>query len=219
MFDYLLSLIAPHVCVVCQKEGDLLCRGCVQLIKPAVNQCYRCAKKLNKRHVCKRCQKHSPLYDLQVATGYAADVKELVHRFKYKRSKAAGRLIAKLMTPMLAGTTCALVTHVPTASRRVRIRGYDQSAIIARELAKQLNLSYRPLLLRDSQLRQVGQTRAVRKKQMQGAFRARQTIEATSIILVDDVLTTGSTTEAAAEALKRAGAEKITAAVFAARIK
>jgi predicted amidophosphoribosyltransferase len=110
-----------------------------------------------------------------------------------------------------------LIAYVPTAPQRVRERGYDQAALIAKELAIRSKLPYHTLLARTGTQRQLGQQRAVRKEQMTGAFRSLDKIDLQDkhVLLIDDVLTTGATCEAAARALRQAGAKRVSAAVFA----
>jgi ComF family protein len=109
-----------------------------------------------------------------------------------------------------------VVTHVPTATSRVRRRGYDQAELLARQLAQDLKLPYASLLIRDGQSRQVGATRQARLAQLTHAFRIPKHFpQNVSILLVDDVVTTGATIETAARILRAAGAKSVSAAVFA----
>jgi ComF family protein len=143
--------------------------------------------------------------------------KELIHRLKYERVRAGAKTIARLLADGYVAND-EIITHVPTAGERVRARGYDQADLIARELSKQAGIPYLSLLNRLGKERQVGQKRADRKLQMKGAFYVRRQplLVGKSVLLVDDVLTTGATCEAAARALKRAGARSVSAIVFAA---
>jgi predicted amidophosphoribosyltransferase len=110
-----------------------------------------------------------------------------------------------------------LVTWIPTATARVRARGYDQSRQIARSLARQIGCPIAPLLARSGQQRQVGHSRAERLAQLQAAYRPVKPwlIDGKDILLVDDVFTTGATLSAAAEQLHAAGARSVHAYVFA----
>lgn len=110
-----------------------------------------------------------------------------------------------------------VVTHIPTAARRKRERGYDQAALLARTVAHELDLPHIPLLERIGNARQMGAASSARRTQLRGVFRPLKpyVIQNASILLVDDVLTTGSTLEAAARVLRTAGAASISAVVFA----
>lgn len=143
--------------------------------------------------------------------------KELVRTLKFERAKGAAVAMADAMAAALEVSGEVYITHVPTANSRVRERGYDQAALIARELARRTGRPYIPLLARLSGQRQLGQQREVRIKQMEGAFRVLNPalVNRKHVLIVDDVLTTGATCEAAARALRQAGAKYVSAAVFA----
>ena len=117
--------------------------------------------------------------------------------------------------PFLPGEV--IVTHVPTASKRIRQRGYDHAQLLARALVREHKLTYLPLLTRAGSARQVGSTRGTRLVQLSDAFRIIQTdrIRGASVLLVDDIVTTGGTLEAAARCLKQSGANQIDAVAFA----
>jgi Predicted amidophosphoribosyltransferases len=144
-------------------------------------------------------------------------VKELVRVLKFERAKGAAVAMADAMLAMLGTFGEVCITHVPTANSRVRERGYDQAALIAKELSRRSGRLYAPLLARMGNQRQLGQNRSVRTKQMRGGFRILNPalLRDRHILLVDDVLTTGATCEAAARALCQAGAKRVSAIVFA----
>ena len=108
-----------------------------------------------------------------------------------------------------------LVVPIPTATTRVRQRGYDQAKLLARAIARQTGLRYTNCLVRQGQAHQVGASRQARHNQLEGALRVKKTVQGVCIILVDDVTTTGATLEAAASVLRQAGAQQIEALTFA----
>ncbi len=164
------------------------------------------------------CSRKSALRHVWVRASYDGQVKQLVHDFKFERKQAAAEPVAVMMKealPYLPANT--IVAHIPTATNRVRQRGYDHAELIARALARQLDLQHASLLYRVTQTRQVGSRRAERIKQMEQAFTCAfpQKVAQKHILLVDDLTTTGATLESAARCLKSQGAKIINAVVFA----
>ena len=153
-----------------------------------------------------------------VATEYEGAAKDLVHKFKFERAKSAAKIIAQYLDERLPYIKPdVVVTHLPTATARARVRGYDQGELIAREFAALRGLLFLPLLARSGQSRQVGASRKQRLMQLEQSFMPVKVafIKRAHILLIDDVLTTGATLETAAKVLKLAGAKSINAAVFA----
>lgn len=148
-------------------------------------------------------------------TGRARDV---VLGMKYRNRRAVGRHLAGLVVNRLVELgvhqELDVVTWAPTSPRRRRERGFDQGELIARVVARQLGLPCRRILERSSgSASQTGQSRAAR---LGGpTFRARPDIGGDRVLVVDDVVTTGATLHAAADALRRRGALPVLAAVAA----
>jgi len=135
---------------------------------------------------------------------------------KYERASSGMAEAAALMHPLLGylPENSSLV-HIPTATRRVRQRGHDHALLLAHHLSRLAGIESVTHLARTGQAHQVGSSRAERLRQLQNAFRPAGPLKGKNIILVDDVLTTGATLEAAARELKRAGARTVSALVFA----
>jgi ComF family protein len=110
-----------------------------------------------------------------------------------------------------------LIVPVPTATRRVRGRGYDQAVLLARAFAKRAGCQYAPLLLRIGAQEQIGANKAQRRDQLQGVIYVKNdaVVQNMRILLIDDVMTTGATLETAAHILKQAGAKVVGSLVFA----
>jgi ComF family protein len=142
--------------------------------------------------------------------------KDMVGRLKFSGAREAARAIAAAMTHLVTQKD-AVIVSVPTATSRVRLRGYDQASLIAKALARQTNGEYAHALRRVGQHRQVGASRVQRLQQMENSFIVwnPKHIAGRHIVLVDDVMTTGATLEAAATVLKAAGAKRVNAVVFA----
>ena len=219
IFDTLLSVIAPHECLGCGAEGALLCGTCRLLLPDIPPRCYRCRRISSGGLTCRACRKVSRLRYVRAATDYEGIAQQLVWRLKFGGAQAAKREIVHSLLPLVRQMDCrdACIVPVPTATSRVRQRGYDQAKLIARQLAQEAHLPYIDCVQRQGQTHQVGASRRQRQKQLAGAFYVRrpQCIRNGHLILVDDVLTTGATLEAAAAVLRRAGAGQIDALVFA----
>jgi len=219
LLELAVSLFAPHTCLGCGAEEDrLLCEACVATMPRVPSRCYRCKAVTTGSKVCRDCRRRTPLDHVVVFTYHEGLAKELIHRMKYERAQAGLLEAAALLAP---GLDClppnTILTHVPTASSRVRQRGYDHARILARALAAHTALPSAVCLARLGQAHQVGASRAGRLRQLEGAFRPVrcEAFRGQHVVLVDDVLTTGATLEVTAYELKRAGAQTVSAVVFA----
>lgn len=216
MIELLTSVIAPHTCLKCGREGSLLCTFCNSNLIIYAPRCYKCAQPSEGGRLCRSCRPGSALWALQATAIYEGLAKKLVHTMKYERAKTAAKVIAERMNQTLDLPPDVTLVPVPTASSRVRIRGYDQAVLIGKELSKLSGLPCVQLLQRRGQQRQVGQTRTQRLVQLHDAFYSKTVNEHKNIVLVDDVTTTGATFEVAAACLKAAGAKRVQAIAFAA---
>jgi ComF family protein len=145
-------------------------------------------------------------------------VRAAIHRVKYRGESARAAWCATEMTTLLSPSPDRpdAICAVPLAPNRRRRRGFNQSEVIGRALAKQVGLSYLDALerVRDT-APQVGLTAEERYLNVQNAFRAVTSLEGIHLGLVDDVLTTGATMRACAQAARQAGAARVTGLVLA----
>jgi len=219
LLDKLIGVVAPHNCIGCGLEGDLLCGDCQQnklILLPSF--CYICKKETKNSAICSECAPGSSLKSVHIGCLYDGPANQLVQRLKFDRARAAAATMARrLNTTLPALDTSILITNVPTATSRIRQRGYDQAALLASALASQRGLAYKPTLAKTNQLRQVGASRQQRQTQSGVSFRVTspKSVLGRHILLVDDVLTTGASLEACAKLLIQKGALSVRAAVFA----
>lgn len=200
LIDNLISKLAPHECTGCGQEGSLLCRYCGDILYDPV---LRDAK--------------GSLGSVWAVTSYQEFAKDLVWQLKFQGARAAADIMADLMSGLGTAGSETLVVPVPTASKRARQRGYDQAKLLARGIASRKRLLYADCLRRAGQSHQVGASREQRLRQLGRAFRLKDDylVRGRHVILVDDVMTTGATLEAAAAVLNKAGAGRVEAVVFA----
>jgi ComF family protein len=149
----------------------------------------------------------------RAAVAYDELSRSLAIRLKYGRKVAIARTMARYMAPLVASEGDPILVPVPLHRSRLWRRGFNQSALVARELARRLGIKADPMLLR--RIRRTpplkGMSPLQRRKTVAGAFRVRDksAVAGRTVVLVDDVLTTGSTAEACARTLKRAGAARV----------
>jgi ComF family protein len=167
--------------------------------------------------MCTRCR--SPLAHVWVRTAYEGLARDLIHTMKFGRARAASRPISDLMLEALPYglSVDTWVVPVPTASARVRQRGYDHAALLAKRVAGQRGFTFNNSLRRLGNARQVGATRQKRQTQLEGAFYCPrpEVVQGRNILLVDDIVTTGASIERAAKVLRQAGARSVSALIFA----
>jgi len=203
----------------CGAEGDVVCQMCAyDMFQPVPSRCYNCLKLTRDSRVGEKCRKTIPVRQVRVVTDYDKQAKKFIGLLKFERARSVADLVAQQIAqslPQLPPET--VITHLPTATTRHRARGYDQSQLIAKKLSKITKLPYMQLLERRGQTRQVGATRSVRIKQAKNMFVALgpENIAGKTVLIVDDILTTGASLSAAAGVLKQNGAKNVSAAVFA----
>jgi len=192
-------------CIDCWRTIEFIQGGCVQCGLPLANT--------DIEH-CAACLAKPPRIDrTRAAVTYDEITRGLVLRLKYGRKVGLAKTMAHYMAPLLprdAGDVT--LVPVPLHRRRIWQRGFNQSGLIAHELSKRTGLAVEHALVRTKRTPPLkGMSRKQRRRAVAGAFRARESanLRGRTVVLVDDVLTTGSTAEGCARALLRAGAERV----------
>jgi competence protein ComFC len=212
----LAELIAPPLCLGCGNEGSMLCEVCrPSAIITKAPTCFVCNRISAGGRTCKKCRVKTVLAGASVASHYDGLPKKLIQSLKFERARSAAGPLAALITPLLSPGDFDIVTAVPPAPARYRERGFNHAELIARRVATDLGLPYRPLIARISNERQLGHSRRERLEQAKHSFLAWQSLNYERILIIDDVLTTGATLSACASALKQAGAKRVWGAVAA----
>ncbi|MEK7599540.1 MAG: phosphoribosyltransferase family protein [Patescibacteria group bacterium] len=216
--DVIIAQIVPHDCLQCGVEGDLLCFSCHEQLPKAPMLCYKCGAPSLGGMTCSICLLVTDLTEVRVVTNYDGVAKNLLYKLKLAGTQAAASVIARKLHEVLGDLDPdSIIVPVPTATSRVRQRGYDQARLIARELSKLTGIPCYSVLARSGQRHQHGLSRRERLTQLTDAYRVTKPymVQARPIILIDDVMTTGATLEAAAHVMAAAGATHVGAIVFA----
>jgi ComF family protein len=159
-----------------------------------------------------------------ISTTYESQAQELIQVYKFGHLRGASLPLAKIMSRTLKDFATAwsdyLIIPVPTATSRIRQRGFAHSELLAKTIAADLRTEYSPALRRLDQTRQLGARREDRLVQLGNSFAVKNPgrIINRRILLIDDVLTTGGTLLAVSKVLKAVGAKQVDALVFAKRL-
>jgi ComF family protein len=226
-----LDTLYPPICLACRaatSEAGALCSSCWRAMRFIERPfCDRLGTPfehdLGEGLLSPQAVTDPPVFQRARAVARFEDgpARRLVHRLKYSdRGELAapmGAWMARAGADVLAEADA--ITPVPLHARRLWTRRFNQAAALGREIARRAGKPFEPALLRriKATRSQVGLSREQRVQNMQGAFRAAPaaSVQGRRIALVDDVLTSGATANAAARALLRAGAAQVDLIVFA----
>lgn len=229
----MLQLLYPGSCFVCGQavppEQTPLCDACrTALATDLAPSCPRCAATIGPFALaaegCLLCRGESFPFERVLRLGpYDGLLREVVLRLKHLAAEGLaevlGEVWAERLGPALSGVGVDVLVPVPLHWRRRWVRGYNQSEALAHGLAARLRLPCRPRWLRRIRAtpEQKAQSPTERRANLRGAFRATPwaALAGKTVLLVDDVLTTGSTASEAARALRAAGAARVVVAVLA----
>ncbi len=195
----------------------LWCDACDAAL-PYLNapHCPVCALPTPQGDVCGHCLKKPPLFTRTVAVfGYRFPVDRLIQQMKYHEQLALSRAFAEKFVQRVDSLPDCLIA-MPLHPAKLRSRGFNQAQLIAAPVARALNI---PLLSACQRLRDTPSQSSLpwreRSKNMRGAFACNSDLSGQHVALLDDVLTTGASLNALADAVKKRGAEQISAWVIA----
>lgn len=198
-------------CYLCRgAAAKLLCPACdAELPRLAPARCPRCALESPRGEVCGRCLSDAPHYDATVAVlSYEFPADALVHALKFRGELALAGLLGGMLSQQVSGDAIDCVIPVPLSASRLRSRGHNHAAEIARHVvAAKLDLA---LCVRSRDTPpQMDLPYAERQRNVRGAFRCTRALAGQSVAVVDDVMTTGATLNEVASVLKAAGASRV----------
>ena len=216
-----LDLLFPPNCGGCGKIGTRWCPSCQNSVKTLNGiVCEVCGLPQEKSGTCQVCLASRPRFVSLRAWGvFEGPLQSALHKLKYRRDFSMGDALATGMMEFVQNLNWRvdLIVPIPLGKQRIRERGYNQVAMIAKPLALGLGLQYseKALLRRKETRSQVGLTREERHKNVHDAFQADPGVKGKSVLVMDDVSTTGSTLSSSADALYAAGAGNVYALTVA----
>ncbi len=217
-------LLLPNGCVACDRMVEssapdaLLCAVCASRLERVPRGCDRCGQPLPLVGPCRFCVDWpATLCEARSAVWLTGGAREVVHHLKYDDYAGLAALVAQVMQRVLPRPNGGTLIPIPLSPRKLRLRGYNQASLIAREMGRRWGFPLgEDLLIRASDtVTQTALTPEARLANVATAFSARGVATTGRAILVDDVLTTGATLRAAAVALEGAGWRQVTAVTFA----
>ncbi len=217
--SYIQPLLRESTCLLCQMRcGSVLCSGCRDdLPWAATAACRLCAAALQGHGMlCGRCLLAPPCFDQSLAVfDYVDPVEWMIKRLKFHGDLVYGRLLGKLMVESLPHREnyCRpdAIIPVPLHATRIRERGFNQSLELAKTLGDKLDIPVETQgVVRNVATRQQSElTAKQRRRNVVGAFEAQRNFSGQYVVLVDDVMTTGTTLNELAKTLKTANAERV----------
>ncbi len=226
--DTILDFFFPPFCVSCRQNGEWICADCLSKRRQESTwQCLVCDQTQDRHAICPACQHKQPLKGIFISGHFDEVMQRTVHAFKYQSSSVLAKPLAHILAdhlmsdPAFAALDRALTVLVPVPLHKSKqhLRGYNQSELLAKALL--------PLLPGLTVANAITRTRATasqmeldrhdRLQNMKAAFALVPTVDLKekTVILIDDVATTGSTLFECAKALQPASPKTIWAAVLA----
>lgn len=223
--NFIKEVLFPLFCVNCDAEGTLLCEDCVGLVKTGAElSCPVCHTVNATGACCETCRDKSYLSQVYSAFSYSDPIiSKLIHALKYEYVEEAADYLQRLMEPCIrlqAGTlaNCDAIVSVPLHKRRFAERGFNQAESISKMLS---GLIGRPVIQPISRKKYTRQqmllSREEREKNVSDVFVCEQLTQNSTLLLVDDVYTTGATMQACAKGIKEANPSSLVYGFAAAR--
>jgi len=223
-----LNLFFPHRCLMCggkssDRDTDGICSACLsQIVYISPPICNRCGFPFlpqgGSNHFCQECLVSPPFFGIaRSLSKYEGEFKEAITRFKYKEKvtlgEKLGQLMAEVTYPDLSMDAYDLLIPVPLHPKRLRERGFNQAVLLAQQVSRRHRIPVDLFSLRRHRITesQVNLGLSERRRNVRGAFTFNivKKLKDKSVLLIDDVYTSGATVNECARVLRKAGAVQV----------
>lgn len=211
--EFFFDFFLPKSCLLCNKGSDFVCKECESKLSVATLKCVVCSRKNPAGLTCKSCHTKTEPQSLKSCFAFSGGVQSLVHLFKYEDVSELKYFFADKLE-RLAKTINKYedysIQPIPLSPRKLRMRGYNQSKLIAKLLCEKLKVPLTDSLGRVDALKSQVETQGKKERfrNVKTAFFLKNR-PPENVILLDDIVTTGSTMRRAAKVLYKGGAKKI----------
>lgn len=223
LYEKIMNYIFPPTCGFCGKitgSDSFICTDCKRIKKQEyINHCRLCGK-ICYTEICSECRKKKIYYDkFFFCREYNEDIKEKIHRYKFYGEKYYYHFFTEMLFERLKNESADAIIAVPISRERMKERGYNQCELVAKKLSKMLKIPY----LKDTLVktvhneRQSLQTLKLRKESVKNVFKVADinNVLGKKILLIDDILASGSTVNECSRLLKQAKAKEVSVGVIA----
>lgn len=186
-----------------------------------------CCEEETEEELCNKCKKDIRLVKDVMKSGefniysyayYKSTVKNLILDYKYHKDYNSGEYIADLLIEEFSSLICKydLITYVPLTNKKMKKRGFNQCEVLSKHIGKSINIKVEKLLykIKDNKEQKTLDMKS-RISNQEGLFKCYKEIKGKSILLIDDVVTTGATVVECMKVLKSSGAKEVNALTFA----
>lgn len=235
IIDFLIDMIYPPRCVICGEiavnngKNRFFCEKCGRDIPwvKTKNRCKSCTRPLKEGESCSVCQKHDLVYTEAVSVFDYAAMKKTIEDYKFNKNKYLHKGLGYVMSeyakrfyPEILEKT-DIVCPLPVHKNRLKQRGFDQSALLARIIGEECKINYGEVLVRVKETSQQSLMQGYKSRceNVKDAFEACGDIYGKTVMVIDDVLTTGSSANECAKALFKAGAKEVIVYTLSASFK
>ena len=214
----MLTLMLPHYCIACERRTWRpldLCEACETALPWIVAPCIQCGLPDGTTDICASCHVRPPDFCSTIAAlRYEGEPQRWVQKLKYGQGFRAGAVLGTLLAANVKRRMTVrpdVIVPIPLAAVRLLRRGHNQAYALAKRCKRSLGIPLRPTLLtrRKNTQPQTGLGRRGRARNVAGAFHAESAVAGLHVALVDDVMTTGATLNAAARACRKSGAARV----------